>query len=129
MNSIKREFSVVKPEPLVVTSSGYFYNYDIKDEGVKSVTFVVKEPPKEVNTYSCIPLYLSGKPEYKKTVEATIRMFLTQSEEFDLINSYNSAKENGDTVALNNYAEYLQLLKGIKEKTKAVFTEYSAGDK
>lgn len=66
---------------------------------------------------------LGSKPEYKKCVEALIRKYITQSQEFDLINSTNRILLSGeaDKVAPPEYIEYLNLLDEIKTKVKADF--------
>ena len=62
---------------------------------------------------------------YKDCVKAIVRRFLTVDEEFDLINSYNSYSENltSDSEVINEYKEYLNILKQIKAKVKEDFAK------
>ena len=57
------------------------------------------------------------KPTYKEAVEKVIRLYLSSSEEFDLI---NSAYQGDDT----EYKEWLVKLKEIKTKIRKDFEEY-----
>ena len=68
---------------------------------------------------------LNRFPNYKDCVKAIVRRFLTVDEEFDLINSYNSYSENltSDSEVINEYKEYLNILKQIKAKVKEDFAK------
>ena len=59
-----------------------------------------------------------GKPDYKRCVELIIREYITQSQEFDLINSANKALIQGitDSQDILKYKEYLDLVEIIKSK-------------
>ena len=59
-----------------------------------------------------------GKPTYKKCVELIIREYVTQSQEFDLINSANKSLMQGlrSSMDLTKYQEYLTLIEEIKIK-------------
>ena len=59
-----------------------------------------------------------GKPTYKKCVELIIREYVTQSQEFDLINSANKAlmQKLDSSTDLTKYQEYLNLVEEIKTK-------------
>ena len=99
-------------------NGNWYYNYDIKSEKIKLPLQENETVPKEEIRYNYIQIKLSDKPEYKKCVELLIREFITQTQEFDLINSANKAilsgaKSNED---ITKYREYLDKVEEIKEK-------------
>ena len=99
-------------------NGNWCYNYDIKSEKIKLPLQENETVPKEEIRYNYIQIKLSDKPEYKKCVELLIREFITQTQEFDLINSANKAilsgaKSNED---ITKYREYLDKVEEIKEK-------------
>lgn len=96
-------------------NGNWYYNYDIKSEVVE-VHDPMHEEPVEETRYNYIQVRMSGKPEYKKCVELIIREFITQSQEFDLINSANKAILAGDTENedIVKYQEYLAKVEEIK---------------
>ena len=101
----------------------YYYNYDIKEISVEVLD--LDNTIKEKTYYSFIQVLLNGQPNYKDCVKAIVRRFLTVDEEFDLINSYNSYSENliSDSEVINEYKEYLNILKQIKAKVKEDFAK------
>lgn len=117
MRTLTKKMSYKKPE--ITGSTGnkmYFYNYDIKQE-----TAEYKGNTQTYYTYYQITL--DDKPTYEKCVETIIRKYISQSEEFDLINSANKdiLLENKSSEAITEYKEYLALLESIKEKIKNDF--------
>lgn len=112
-----------KPESFVPLGTGYYYyQYDIQYHKVKKH---LEEEDKDVEEleYSFLQLRIAGTPEYKSCVEAVIRSYLTETQEFDLINSANkdilAGKKNSDAIA--KYLDYLALLDTIKENVKKDF--------
>ena len=101
----------------------YYYNYDIQESNILVLNEENQE--KKETSYNFIQVLITGQPNYKDCVKAVIRSFLTIDEEFDLINSYNSYSENliDDFEIVNQYKEYLNLLKQIKTKVKDDFTK------
>lgn len=101
----------------------YYYNYDIQESNILVLNEENQE--KKETIYNFIQVLITGQPNYKDCVKAVIRSFLTIDEEFDLINSYNSYSENliDDFEIVNQYKEYLNLLKQIKTKVKDDFTK------
>ena len=67
--------------------------------------------------YTAITVTSDVKPTYKEAVEKVIRLYLSSSEEFDLI---NSAYQGDDT----EYKEWLVKLKEIKTKIRKDFEDY-----
>lgn len=122
MNTIPRYSSDTKPPVFLDLESGYwYYHYDIQEYSIKDK---INGEPKSKFSYS--RFRIAGKPDYKKCVETVIRGFISQSQEFDLINSINagvfnllSEEESSEEYA--KYIEYLNLLKDIKSKVKADF--------
>lgn len=99
-------------------NGNWYYNYDIKSEKVKLPLQEGETTPKEEIRYNYIQIKLSEKPEYKKCVELLIREFITQTQEFDLINSANRAILSGvkSSEDITKYREYLDKIEEIKEK-------------
>lgn len=97
-------------------NGNWYYNYDIKAENIETSSQEEADMPKE--QYSYIQIKLSEKPTYKKCVELLIREYVTQSQEFGLINSANKDILAGITESDNitAYKEYLNLVAEIKEK-------------
>lgn len=73
--------------------------------------------------WNYIQIKFNSKPEYKKCVEAIIREYITQSQEFDLINTANRALLGigEERMVPSDYLEYLDLVDEIKAKVKADF--------
>ena len=99
-------------------NGNWYYNYEIKSEKIKLPLQENETVPKEEIRYNYIQIKFSEKPEYKKCIELLIREFITQTQEFDLINSANKAilsgaKSNED---ITKYREYLDKVEEIKEK-------------
>ncbi len=102
--------SVIKPNKFESLNNGiWYYNYDISKDSIED----------EIR-YNFIQVRIQGKPTYKKCVEAIIRQYITQNEEFNLINSYNSYQLDISLVDVK-YKEYLQLVKVIKDNVRKDF--------
>lgn len=100
----------------------YYYNYDIQE-----IENNISNGIDNTNTkcYSYIQIYLSGNPNYKDCVEGVIRAYLSETEEFDLINSYNCkilGLLSSDS-SEQEYKEYLALVLNIKNKVKMDFSD------
>ncbi len=104
-------------------NGNWYYNYDIKSEKVELPLKEGETVPREKIRYNYIQIKLSGKPEYKKCVELLIREFITQTQEFDLINSANKAILSGakSSKDITKYREYLDKVEEIKEKVAKDF--------
>ena len=107
--------------PTIIENLGngnWYYNYDIKSEKIKLSLQENETVPKEEIRYNYIQIKLSEKPKYKKCVELLIREFITQTQEFDLINSANKAILSGakSSEDITKYREYLEKVEEIKEK-------------
>lgn len=113
-----------KPSIIEDLNSGYwYYNYDIQETQEYVVKEVIDDAEKtnsiELKTiYNYIQIKMLGKPDYKRCVELIIREYITQSQEFDLINSANKALIQGitDSQDILKYKEYLDLVEIIKSK-------------
>ena len=111
--------SYIAPTTIENLGNGnWYYNYDIQSEKVKLPFQENKTTPSEGMRYNYIQIKVSGKPQYKKCVELIIREFITQSQEFDLINSVNKAILSGakSSEDITKYREYLDKVEEIKEK-------------
>jgi hypothetical protein len=96
----------------------YYYNYDIQE--IENTE--LENNPKE---YSYIQIHLHGNPNYKDCVKGIIRAYLSETEEFDLINSYNCkvlGLQSKETVE-QDYKDYLTLVQDIKSKIKKDFAK------
>lgn len=123
----RRIESNVAPQVIENLGNGnFYYNYDIKSEVVTVAPMGEDEAATEETRYNYIQVKMAGKPDYKKCVELIIREFITQSQEFDLINSYNRAifnmlSEDDAEKAGNDYVEYLNKVAEIKAKVRLDF--------
>lgn len=116
----RRIKSSISPQKFVNLGNGkWYYNYDIQSE---TVTSRRGEDDITETIYNYIQIKLKSKPEYKKCVEEIIRQYITQSQEFDLINGANKALiERSSEGVPSKYVEYLDLLDEIKSKVKNDF--------
>ncbi|MDE5786738.1 MAG: hypothetical protein K2H98_09415 [Duncaniella sp.] len=87
----------------------------------------------EMNTcYHYITISMFGRPSYARCVEAVIREHLSQSQEFDLINSYARAQfnlladEDKAIEAAEEYVDYLNTVASIKARVRADFDVWEA---
>lgn len=101
-------------------NGNWYYNYDIKSEKVELPIQEGETVPKEEIRYNYIQIKLSGKPKYKECVELLIRRFITQTQEFDLINSANKAILSGakSSEDITKYREYLDKVEEIKKQVE-----------
>lgn len=121
----KRIYSNIAPTITENLGNGnWYYNYDIKSEKVELPLQEGKTVSKEEIRYNYIQIKLSEKPKYKKCVELIIREFITQTQEFDLINSANKDILSGVKSSKNitKYKDYLDKVEEIKTKVKNDFT-------
>ena len=123
----KRIESTVVPQKFVNLGNGnWYYNYDIQSRTVEVPSMEEGKPSVTEVRYNYIQVKMAGKPDYKRCVELIIREHITQSQEFDLINSfsmasYNLLSEVDAQEEANKYLDYLNKLKEIKSKIKADF--------
>ena len=101
-------------------NGNWYYNYDIKSEKVELPIQEGETVPKEEIRYNYIQIKLWGKPKYKECVELLIRRFITQTQEFDLINSANKAILLGTKSSedITKYREYLDKVEEIKKQVE-----------
>lgn len=112
--------STILPTTFVNLGNGqWYYNYDIQSH-VENTEYG------EQTVYDYIQIRTTGKPTYKDCVKKIIRLYIDESQEFDLINSYNMAfynllDEDEAQIEADKYLEYLTLVKEIKQKIKQDF--------
>lgn len=112
-------------EPSIIEFLGdntYYFNYNIiRSQITINSLDTGQDETKDEYTYIQVQLY--GQPNYKDCVQAIVRQYISLDEEFDILNSYNSSIINGDTesVAINNYKDYLSLLSIIKQNISTYF--------
>ncbi len=103
-------------------NGSYYYNYDIQSQLVTIPQDLTENPIDELQ-YNFVQVKLKGKANYADCVQAIIRKYITQNQEFDLINSMNKFTLGIDInrKAKTDYEEYLELLDTIKSKVKIDF--------
>ena len=115
----RRIESNITPQKFVDLGNGnWYYNYDIQSKVVEVPKMDGSGKTVNETRWNYIQIKLSSKPEYKKCVELLIRKFITQTQEFDLINSANKAILSGakSSEDITKYREYLDKVEEIKEK-------------
>ena len=77
----------------------------------------------EETIYNFIQIQLTGIPDYKDCIKNIIREYVSQEEEFDLINSYNKVQITGEKNSedVKKYTDYINLLNEIKTNVKRDF--------
>ena len=95
----------------------YYYNYNITSEQRTN------QDGKEETIYNFIQVHLTGIPDYKDCIRNIIREYVSQEEEFDLINSYNKIQITGEKNSedVKKYTDYINLLNEIKTNVKKDF--------
>lgn len=112
-------------KPNIIQNLGnnkYYYIYDIEEKSRKIKNFDTEEIEEKTYFYGVV-VKMYNKPTYSECVKSIIRLYFSQDEEFDLINSYNKAILSNDlsNKAIEEYQEYLDLLDEIKSKVKKDF--------
>ena len=95
----------------------YYYNYNITSEQKTN------KDGEEETIYNFIQVQLTGVPNYKDCIKNIIREYVSQEEEFDLINSYNKVQITGEKNSedVKKYTDYINLLNEIKTNVKRDF--------
>ena len=115
MNTVN---SNIKPNVIErLGNNTYYYNYNITSEQRTN------ENGEQETIYNFIQVHLSGIPDYKDCIKNIIREYVSQEEEFDLINSYNKAQITGEKSSedIKKYTDYINLLSEIKTNVKKDF--------
>lgn len=115
MNTVS---SNIKPSTIErLGNNTYYYNYNIASEQR------VNENGEQETIYNFIQVHLSGIPDYKDCIKNIIRKYVSQEEEFDLINSYNKVQITGEKSSedIKKYTDYINLLNEIKTNVKKDF--------
>ena len=81
------------------------------------------ESGEQETVYNFIQVHIAGIPDYKDCIRNIIREYVSQEEEFDLINSYNKVQITGETNSedVKKYTDYINLLNEIKTNVKKDF--------
>ena len=115
MNTVN---SNIKPNVIErLGNNTYYYNYNITSEQRTN------ENGEQETIYNFIQVHLSGIPDYKDCIKNIIREYVSQEEEFDLINSYNKVQITGEKSSedIKKYTDYINLLGEIKSNVKKDF--------
>ena len=115
---IEQGESLVMPNAITNLKDGTFYfNFNINVIEREDIDGNKK------NVYKFNYIHITGRPSYPLCVKSLIRAFISESEEFDIINSYNKYNLGltDDKANLDKYVEYLQKIEDIKKIVKQVF--------
>lgn len=115
MNTVS---SNIKPNVIEqLGNNTYYYNYNITSD------HKINENGEQETIYNFIQIHLTGIPDYKDCVKNIIREYVSQEEEFDLINSYNKVQITGEKNSedVKKYTDYIDLLNEIKTNVKKDF--------
>ena len=95
----------------------YYYNYNITSEQK------INKNGEQETFYNFIQIHLTGIPDYKDCIKNIIREYVSQTEEFDLINSYNKIQITGEKNSedMKKYTDYISLIDKIKTNVKRDF--------
>lgn len=110
--------SNIKPNTIErLGNNTYYYNYNIVSEQKTN------ENGEQETIYNFIQVHLTGIPDYKDCIRNVIREYVSQEEEFDLINSYNKVQITGEKNSedVKKYTDYINLLNEIKNNVKKDF--------
>lgn len=124
----RKTYSYEPPMKLkLVGNRTWYYNYSITSKLSQLSVGSGEDKMIDGTLYEYIQVTIEGEPDYKKCVEAVIREYLTQSQEFDLINDYNRVllgiitDEDEKEEITSKYKEYLGIVDEIKNKVKEDF--------
>lgn len=110
--------SNIKPSTIErLGNNTYYYNYNITSEQRAN------KNGEQETIYNFIQVHLTGIPYYKDCIRNIIREYVSQEEEFDLINSYNKVQITGEKNSedVKKYTDYINLLNEIKTNVKKDF--------
>ena len=115
MNTVSSNIKPIAIEQL--GNNTYYYNYNITSEQK------INENDEQETVYNFIQIHLTGITDYKDCVKNIIREYVSQEEEFDLINSYNKIQITGEQNSedVKKYTDYINLLNEIKTNVKKDF--------
>ena len=102
MLDAKRIESTIQPQKILKLNDGtFYYNYDIKSR----VVTVIDESgvEKEETRYNYVQVQLRGVPSYALCAQAIIRAYITEDQEFELINKHAA---QGVELAEDNEKDY-----------------------
>lgn len=96
----------------------YYYNYNITSEQKTN------QDGEEETIYNFIQVQLTGVPNYKDCIKNIIREYVSQTEEFDLINSYNKIQITGEKNSedMKNTQIILVCLIKLKQTLREILT-------
>ena len=115
MNTVS---SNIKPNTIErLGNNTYYYNYNITSEQRSN------QDGEQETIYNFIQVHLTGIPDYKDCIRNIIIEYVSQEEEFDLINSYNKIQITGEKNSedMKKYTDYISLLDKIKTNVKRDF--------
>ena len=115
MNTVS---SNIKPNTIErLGNNTYYYNYNITSEQRSN------QDGEQETIYNFIQVHLTGIPDYKDCIRNIIIEYVSQEEEFDLINSYNKIQITGEKNSedMKKYTDYISLLYKIKTNVKIYF--------
>lgn len=117
---IEQGESLVMPDAITNLKDGTFYfNFNIELKERETIEGQLE------TIYKFNYIHIVGYPSYTLCVKELIRAYISESEEFDIINSYNKYNLglSEDKSNLDKYVAYLQKVEEIKDIVKQVFNK------
>lgn len=115
-------YSKEKPETFQYLNNNYFYyNYNIQSASIQdldengNVTYV--------DGYSYNQVKIHGKPDYEKCAKAIIREYISENDEFSIINDFLAYQLGffSDEAYEKKYKEFLSKINDLKAGARSDF--------
>lgn len=120
INTIKTE---LKPNAIErLGNEYYYYNYNIIEYNTTKLNEETQEE-EQVIMYEYMQIRLHGTPNYNDCAKSVIRSYISENDEFALINDYNAVQLGikEDNGIVDEYKNYLNTVISIKEKVHKDF--------
>lgn len=121
------EFNIIKTElkPNSIERLGneyYYYNYNIIEYNTTKFNEQTQEE-EPTTVYEFMQFKLHGTPNYNDCAKSVIRGYISESDEFSIINDYNAVQLGikEDNGIVDEYKNYLNTVITIKENVRKDF--------
>ena len=117
---MKSNSNVRPPIILKLGDGSYHYNYNIHEVPVQAEPAQEGETPEEKTAFEYDTVLIWGEPNKDKCTKAVLRSLRDETEEFNLINKYNSfvLGISTDQADKKDYEDYLTEVQSIKDMVK-----------
>lgn len=123
-----KSISNVRPETFQKVGDGsYYYNHGLKEVPVQmDPTEAGEDPTPEETAFEYNSVRIYSYPTKNNVTQAVLRDYIDESEEFNLINRYNSFQIgiSEDIEDRDNYEAYLLEVKRLKEMIQIDITAF-----